>query len=155
MEQVKLKLYEILALDVEINGFTDQQSGKLIVEGILSKELKLSLKYWLSDLSDKVLKEKEKVGKLREEIIKKHGTPEEGGAVSIPMYSNQVYDESGKMISADINPVYEAFQKEYQALLEEEVEITYKKVDVSELQDIKTKDVPKVFFKLMFKTEGE
>lgn len=155
MEKAKLKLYEILALDVELNGFTDQQSGRLIVEGILSKELKLSLKYWLSDLSDKVLKEKERVGKLREGIIKKHGTPEEGGAISIPMYINQVLDESGKMVSADINPVYEAFQKEYQALLEEEVEVEYKRIDMSEVQDVKTKDIPKVFFKLMFKTEGE
>ena len=155
MEKAKLKLYEILALDVELNGFTDQQSGRLIVEGILSKELKLSLKYWLSDLSDKVLKEKERVGKLREEIIKKHGTPEENGGISIPMYINQVLDENGKMVSADINPVYEAFQKEYQALLEEEVEVEYKRIDMSEVQDVKTKDIPKVFFKLMFKTEGE
>lgn len=155
MEKAKLKLYEILALDVELNGFTDQQTGRLLVEGILSKELKLSLKYWLSDLSDKVVKEKEKVGKLREDLIKKHGTPDDKGGVAIPMYINQVFDDAGKMISADNNPVYEDFQKEYQALLEEDVEIEYKSINLSDVEDIKTKDVPKVFFKLMAKPDSE
>lgn len=155
MEKAKLKLYEILALDVELNGFTDQQTGRLLVEGILSKELKLSLKYWLSDLSDKVVKEKEKVGKLREDLIKKHGTPDDKGGISIPMYINQVLDDAGKMVSADNNPVYEAFQKEYQALLEEDVEIEYKSINLSDVQDIKTKDIPKVFFKLMVKPDSE
>jgi hypothetical protein len=155
MEKAKLKLYEILALDVELNGFTDQQTGKLIVEGILSKELKLSLKYWLSDLSDKVLKEKESVGKLREALIKKHGTPDDKGGISIQMYINQVFNEAGEMVSADNNPIYEAFQKEYQALLEEDVDIEYKSINLSEVQDIKTKDIPKVFFKLMSKPESE
>jgi hypothetical protein len=155
MEKAKLKLYEILALDAELNGFTDQQTGRMIVEGILSKEMKLSLKYWLSDLSDKIVKEKEKVGKLREDLIKKHGTADDSGGISIPMYINQVFDENNKMVSADNNPVYEAFQKEYQDLLEEDVNIEYKAINLSEVQDIKTKDIPKVFFKLMAKPESE
>ena len=155
MEKVKLKLYELLALDVELNGFTDQQTGKLLVEGILSKELKLIVKYWLSDLSDKVLKEKEKVTRLREDLIKKHGTADETGSISIPMYLNQVFDESNKLVSANINPVYDAFQKDYQALLEESIDIEYKSINLSDVEDIKTKDVPKVFFKLMANPESE
>lgn len=155
MQKVTLKIYEILALDVELNGYTDPQSGKLLAEGILSKDLKLTIKYWLSDLADKVAKEKDKVSKLREEIIKKFGTQDEKGGMYIPMYVNQVTDEEGKMVSADINPAYENFQKEYQLLLEETVEIEYKELKLSDLEGIALKDTPKVFFKLIAKPESE
>jgi hypothetical protein len=155
MQKVTLKIYEILALDVELNGYTDSQSGKLLAEGILSKDLKLTLKYWLSDLADKVSKEKDKVSKLREDIIKKFGTQDERGGVFIPMYVNQVLDEEGKMVSADINPAYDNFQKEYQLLLEETIELEYKEFKLSDLENIALKDTPKVFFKLIEKPESE
>jgi hypothetical protein len=155
MQKVTLKIYEILALDVELNGYTDPQTGKLLAEGILSKDLKLTIKYWLSDLSDKVAKEKDKVSKLREEIIKKFGTQDEKGGVYIPMYINQVLDEQGKMVSGDVNPAYDNFQKEYQLLLEETVEVEYKELKLSDLEGIALKDTPKVFFKLIAKPESE
>lgn len=155
MQKVSLKIYEILALEVDLNGYTDQQTGKLLSEGLLSKDLKLTLKYWLSDLSDKVSKEKEKVNKLREDLIKKHGTQDEKGSLMIPMYINQVLDEEGKLVSADINPAYDNFQKEYQLLLEESVDIEYRGFTLSELEGITIKDLPKVFFKLIAKPEGE
>ena len=145
----------MLALDVELNGYTDPQSGKLLADGILSKDLKLTLKYWLSDLSDKVSKEKDKVSKLREGIIKKFGTEDEKGGVFIPMYVNQVLDEQGKMISGDVNPAYDSFQKEYQLLLEETVELEYKELKLSDIEGIALKDTPRVFFKLISKPESE
>jgi hypothetical protein len=155
MKKVTLKIYEILALDVELNGYTDPQTGKLLAEGILSKELKLTLKYWISDLADKVTKEKEKIGKFREELIKTHGTADDNGGISIPMYINQVLDEEGKLVSAEINPVYDNFQKEYQNLLEETVDVEYREFSLPELEGVLTKDIPKVFFKLISKPEGE
>ena len=155
MQKVTLKIYEILSLDIELNGFTDPQSGKMIAEGILSKDLKLTVKYWLSDLADKVSKEKDKISKLREEIIKKFGTQDEKGGVFIPMYVNQVLDESGKMVSGDANPAYDNFQKEYQLLLEETVEVEYKELKLSDIEGIALKDNPRVFFKLISKPESE
>lgn len=155
MQKVTLKIYEILALDVELNGYTDPQTGKLLAEGLLSKELKLTSKYWISDLSDKVLKEKEKISKIREELIKRYGTADDRGGVSIPMYINQVLDEEGKTLSAEINPVYDNFQKEYQSLLEETVELEYKELKLSDIEGIVLKDTPKVFFKLIAKPESE
>ena len=155
MQKTTLKIYEILALDIELNGFTDPQSGKMITEGILSKDLKLTVKYWLSDLADKVGKEKDKISKLREEIIKKFGTQDEKGGVFIPMYVNQVLDESGKMVSGDANPAYDNFQKEYQLLLEETVEVEYKELKLSDIEGIALKDNPRVFFKLISKPESE
>jgi hypothetical protein len=155
MQKVSLKIYEILALDVDLNGFTDPQTGKLVSEGILSKDLKLTVKYWLSDLADKVSKEKEKIAKLREDIIKKFGTQDEKGGVFIPMYINQVLDEEGKVVSADINPAYDNFQKEYQLLLEERVDLECKEFTLSELEGVTIKDLPKVFFKLIVKEESE
>jgi hypothetical protein len=155
MQKVTLKIYEILALDVELNGYTDPQSGKLLAEGILSRDLKLTVKYWLSDLSDKVSKEKEKISKLREEIIKKFGTQDENGGVYIPMYVNQVFDDEGKMVSGDVNPTYESFQKEYQLLLDETVELEYKELNLSDIEGVTLKDTPRVFFKLIAKPESE
>jgi hypothetical protein len=73
----------------------------------------------------------------------------------IPMYINQVLDEEGKLVSADINPAYDNFQKEYQLLLEESVDIEYRGFTLSELEGITIKDLPKVFFKLIAKPEGE
>ena len=155
MQKVSLKIYEILALEVDLNGFTDPQTGKLISEGLLSKDLKLTVKYWLNDLADKVSKEKEKVTKLREDIIKKFGSQDEKGGVFIPMYINQVLDEEGKTVSAEVNPAYENFQKEYQLLLEETIDLEYRGFTLSELEGITTKDIPKIFFKLIVKPEGE
>jgi hypothetical protein len=71
------------------------------------------------------------------------------------MYVNQVLDEEGKMVSGDVNPAYDNFQKEYQLLLEETVEVEYKELKLSDIEGIALKDTPRVFFKLIAKPESE
>lgn len=155
MKKVTLKLAEVLELEVELNGLVNQQSGEVVVEGLLSKDLKLSTKYWLSDLNEKVAKEKASVGKLREELIKKYGKADEQGNISIPMYINEKKDEEGKIVSADVNPDFVKFQDGYNKLIEETVEISHKEFKLSDFEDLKTKQLPRVFFKLLDAPEEE
>ncbi len=149
MNKVTLKIGEILELEAELNGIVDQQTGKVVLEGLVSKDLKLTTKYWLSDLNEKVAKEKAAVGKLRDELIKKHGKADEQGNINIPMYINEVRDEEGKLTSAEINPDFAKFQEDYAKLLEETVEISHKEFSLEDFEDVKSKEFPKVFFKLL------
>lgn len=154
MKKVTLKLVDILELEAELNGLVDRQTGKATVEGILSKELDLVLKYWLSQLAKKLTKEREAVDALREELIKKYGK-EENGAVSIPLYVNEVHDEEGKIVSADVNPDYVKFQEEYSKLLQEEKEIEHKELSLDNFEGIKSKDFPRVLFTLITPPDSE
>jgi N-methylhydantoinase B/oxoprolinase/acetone carboxylase alpha subunit len=96
MEKITLKLHEFYALESELNGVTNQQTGEVVSKGLLSEKIKLVTKYWLTDLNKKVAAEKESVEKLKEELIKKYGKEEEG-AISIPMAIDQV-DENGEVV---------------------------------------------------------
>ena len=138
MEKITLKLHEFYALESELNGVTNQQTGEVISKGLLSEKIKLTTKYWLTDLNKKVAAEKESVEKLKEELIKKYGK-EEDGAISIPMAIDQV-DENGEVVKTKItkedgaeeevpvkvyNPDFISFQNDFNALLSEERELEY------------------------------
>ncbi len=97
MEKISLKLYEFYNLDSELNGVINQQNGEKISSGLLAEKLKLTTKYWLTELSKKVAAEKAVVETLKEELIKKHGETDESGNISIPMYINIVKD-NGKCV---------------------------------------------------------
>ena len=103
MEKVTLKLHEFYALDAELNGVMNQQTGEVITKGLLGEKIKLTTKYVLTDLSKKASAEKEAVEKLKEDLIKKHGDEDEKGGVSIPMYINIVTNEEGVITNREIN----------------------------------------------------
>ena len=65
MEKITLKLHEFDALEAELNGVSNQQTGEVIAKGLLSEKIKLTTKYWLSDLNKKVAAEKESVEKQK------------------------------------------------------------------------------------------
>jgi hypothetical protein len=69
MEKISLKLFEFYNLDSELNGVVNQQTGEKVSEGLLSEKLKLTTKYWLTELSKKVLAEKTSVESLKEDLI--------------------------------------------------------------------------------------
>ena len=79
MEKISLKLHEFYSLEVDLNGLTNQQTGEVVAKGLLSEKIKLTTKYWLSDLNKKATAEKEAVESLKEELIKKHGTEDKDG----------------------------------------------------------------------------
>ena len=78
MEKISLKLHEFLTLETELFGVKNQQTGEVTSKGLLNEKLSLVAKFWLNELGKKVAAEKESVEKLREELIKKLGTEEEG-----------------------------------------------------------------------------
>ena len=150
MEKVTLKLHEFYALEAELNGVTNRQTGEILAKGLLNEKIKLTTKYWLHDLSKKVSAEKESVEKLKEELIKKYGTTDTDGNVSIPMYINEVIDEETKeIVSRDVNPDFVKFQKDFNGLLEEDRELEYKGFKLEEFDSVETDGNYNIFFKLI------
>ena len=149
MEKVTLKLHEFYALEAELNGVINNQTGEVLSKGLLSEKIKLSTKYWLTELGKKVSAEKEAVEKLKEELIKKHGTEDEKGGIAIPMYINIVTNEEGEVTSRDVNPKFVEFQNEFNALLQEEKEVEYKEFKLSDFDSVESEGVYITFFKLV------
>jgi hypothetical protein len=149
MEKITLKLSEFYQLEAELNGLSNQSTGEVISKGLLSEKIKLTTKYWLHDLNKKVAAEKESVEKLKEELIKKYGT-EENGAISIPLYINEVIDEDTKEVtSREVNPDFIKFQNDFNALLGEERELEYHAFKLEEFEGVETEGVYNTFFKLV------
>ena len=153
MEKISLKLYEFYNLESELNGVIDQQTGEKKSQGLLAEKLKLTTKYWLTELSKKVAAEKASVETLKEDLIKKHGETDETGNISIPMYINIVKDENDNIVSGENNPKFIEFQNEFNALLQEEKELEYKTVKLSELENIESEGNYPTFFKLVVADE--
>ena len=150
MEKVTLKLHEFYALEAELNGVTNRQTGEILAKGLLNEKIKLTTKYWLHDLSKRVSAEKESVEKLKEELIKKYGTTDTDGNVSIPMYINEVIDEETKeIVSRDVNPDFVKFQKDFNGLLEEDRELEYKGFKLEEFDSVETDGNYNTIFKLI------
>jgi hypothetical protein len=149
MEKVTLKLHEFYALDAELNGVMNQQTGEVVAKGLLSEKIKLTTKYWLTDLAKKAAAEKEAVEKLKEDLIKKHGEEDEKGGVSIPMYINIVTNEQGETTSREVNPKFVEFQNAFNTLLQEEKELEYKSFKLEEFESVESDGVYNTFFKLV------
>ena len=150
MEKVSLKLHEFYQLEAELNGITNTKTGEVIAKGLLGEKIKLTTKYWLSDLAKKVSAEKESVEKLKEELVKKHGATDEQGNVSIPMYINDNEDTDVKdTATRQISPDFIKFQNEFSTLLNEDRDLEYKSFKLEEFDNVETDNNYSVFFKLV------
>jgi hypothetical protein len=147
MEKITLKLFEFYSLDVELNGFTNPQSGEK-QPGLLQEKLPLVTKYWLTDLAKKAATEKAAVEELKNDLIKKHGKPAEDGSVSIPMVIDGPA-EQGEEPKKMLNPDYVEFEKEFAELLQTEKEIKYQPISLKDLAQVETAGNYPVFFKLV------
>lgn len=147
MEKISLKLHEILTLEAELNGAKNQQTGEVAIKGLANQKLGIVTKYHINELSKKVQAEKESVDKLREELIKKLGT-EEDGQVFIKMY-DEVKDEEGNVVSRSLTQNFIEFNSEYDKLLNEEKELEYRPFELSELASVETEENYDIFFKLI------
>jgi hypothetical protein len=127
----------------------NNQTGEVLSKGLLSEKIKLSTKYWLTELGKKVSAEKEAVEKLKEELIKKHGTEDEKGGIAIPMYINVITNEEGEVTSREVNPKFVEFQNEFNALLQEEKEVEYKEFKLTDFESVESEGVYVTFFKLV------
>jgi len=153
MEKISLKLFEFYNLDSELNGVVNQQTGEKVSNGLLSEKLKLTTKYWLTELSKKVLAEKTSVESLKEDLIKKHGEADKNGNIGIQMYLDVVKDEDGNIVDGKPNPKFIEFQNDFNTLLQEEKELEYKPINLSELESIESEGNYPTFFKLVITNE--
>jgi len=149
MEKVTLKLHEFYQLEAELNGVVNNQTGEVLSKGLLSEKIKLSTKYWLTELGKKVAAEKEAVEKLKEDLIRKHGTEDDKGGIAIPMYINIVTNEQGEVTSRDVNPKFVEFQNEFNTLLQEEKELEHKEFKLADFDNVESEGVYVTFFKLV------
>ena len=149
MEKITLKLHEIYSLHGELNGLMNNQTGEVVSKGLLAEKLKLSTKYYVTELAKTVNKEREIVDKIKEDLIKKYGEVDEKGGVFIPRFINTMKNEEGKIISGDINPKIIEFEKEFDEFLKEEKTIEYKEFKLSDFDGIETEGVYTIFFKLV------
>jgi hypothetical protein len=147
MEKISLKLHEFLTLETELFGVKNQQTGEVTSKGLLNEKLSLVSKFWLNELGKKVTSEKESIEKLREELIKKLGTEEEG-QIFIKMY-DEVRDEEGNIVSRSLTSNFIEFNQEFEKLLSEEKELEYRAFDLSELSNVETEGNLNIFFKLI------
>ncbi len=153
MKKISLKLLEFYNLDSELNGVTNQQTGEKVSNGLLSEKLKLTIQYWLTEISRKVAAEKLSVESLKEDLIKHHGDVDENGNIGIQMYLDIVKDEDGNIIDGKPNPKFIEFQNDFNTLLQEEKELEYKPVNLSELENIESEGNYPTFFKLVITDE--
>jgi hypothetical protein len=149
MEKITLKLSEFYQLDAELNGIVNPSTGEKLSKGLLSEKVKLTTKYWLTDLSKKTIVEKEAIELVKNDLIKKYGETDEQGNISIPFYTNIVKDEEGNTVSQEFNPKMNEFQDEFNALLEETREIEHKGFKLEELESIESAENYPIFFKLI------
>lgn len=152
MQKTKLNLVDYYNLEAELNGVVNQQTGETISKGLLSEKIKLTTKYWISDVAKKVKAEKDACEAIKEELIKKHGEADENGSIGIAAFINVQRDEEGNIISGENNPKYLEFQKEWIALLNEEKELEHKEFKLEEFEEVSSEGAYLTFFKLI-KTE--
>ena len=148
MEKVTLKLFEFYNLEVELSGTVNQQTGDIISKGLLNEKIKLTTKYWLTDLLKRVTDEKQSVEKIKEDLIKKYGKESEEG-VSIPMYIDIEKNEQGEVVSRKANPDFINFQNEFNTLLQEERELEYKPLSLLDFESIESDSNYPTLFKLI------
>ena len=139
MNKKKLKLGEIIALEAEINGVVNQQTGEVVLKGLLSENISLIIKYRLSKLAETLIADKKTLESLREGLIKKYGEEDGKGNMEVVPFLDEA-----KTVQ---NPKFVSFANEYNALLAEEKEIELPSVTLDDLKDVKGEGFYGVFLK--------
>jgi hypothetical protein len=140
-QKTTLTLSEIYALDAELNGLSNTQTGEILLKGLLNQPLNIKTKYWLTRLKDVVASEKQSIDTLRNELIKKHGEEAKDGNFTIPVFLDEEKQER--------NPGFEAFNKELEELLTTSKEIEHAIFSIEMFESLETEENYSVFFKLI------
>lgn len=148
MEQIKLSFLEILSLDVEINGFYreavldeegNQIEPEIKVKGLVNEEGFKNIvgRFRLGRINETISAEKKAFNDSQQELAKSLGEEVDGRVVI------------EREIKGKPNPKFEEFQKENQKLLEEEREISFKPIDISDLNGVASDDRYSLIFKFV------
>lgn len=140
-QKTTLTLSEIYALDAELNGLSNTQTGEVLLKGLLNQPLNIKTKYWLTRLKDTVSSEKKAIDGLRNDLIKKYGNEEKDGNYSIPAFLDKENTER--------NPAYDEFNQELQELLTTTKEFEHSVFGIEMFESLETEENYSVFFKLI------
>ena len=147
MKNLTVKLFEIYSLQSELNGLINQQNGEKVKTGILDEDISLVAKYWINQLNDVITAEVKTLDTQREELIKKYGTADEQGGVSLQMVIKEM-DKDGKEVSK-MNPNFAEFNKEFNELLSQEKELSYHPIKLETLTSVTSGNNYPTFFKFV------
>jgi hypothetical protein len=155
MKRHKLKLFEVLNLEAEIAGLTNQNTGERVIEGLISQKISAVTKYWLNSVLDTLEKEKKMLNDLRDELIKKYGDEDTSGRIGVNQrIETGEKDEQGNPIFT-MSPKYIEFMNEYNTVLQESKEIKLPEINLHELSRVETSDNYQLIFKYMVKAPNE
>ena len=138
MKKTILKLYEIQSLEIELNGFRNS-NNELIITGLLNEKVNLVTKYWMTDLSNKILKEMDLIKQIRDELIRKYGTSDNGG--------NIIIDPNNE--DGSVNLEYINFINENNILMDESKEIEHHDFKLDMISNVESNLNTPIFFKLI------
>jgi hypothetical protein len=140
MKKQLFKLSELLQLETELLGVTNLETNEILFNGLMSQELSMGVKYWLSDLVELLQKEKKTINAFKEELFKKYGEEDDKGVLGIPYYiASDEVDADGNPVMIK-NPTAIAFNNEYNELLSQEKTIRIHTFSLDELKNITTKE---------------
>lgn len=134
MKSQKIRLADFYILDVELNGRTNPETGESLFAGLLAEKISLVAKYWLTQLSTTVKAEVTQLDTQRDELIKKYGETDENGSKLLQFITKT---EGGVEIN-EPNPNFIEFNQEFSKLLNQEKEITYTPVKLSDLANVES-----------------
>lgn len=137
MSKKKLSLGEILTLEAEINGVTNQQTGEVLLKGLLSENISLIIKYRLTKLVESLASDKKTLDDLRNELIKKYGEEDSNGGISVETHLDKA--------KTQVNPKFTEFANEYNVLLSEKKEVDFPSITLEDIKDIKSESFYSVF----------
>ncbi len=134
--KAKLKLVDILNLEIELSGFVDPK-GNIMVEGLLNQPVSYQLKYNLRQDLKNILKEKELILQTQDDLIKKYGNFDKSGRLGLDRLLPEL-DENG---NNKINPKFIQYSEEWNKfILENTMDVELTEIPLSELASLKTKD---------------
>ncbi|WP_113639262.1 hypothetical protein [Nubsella zeaxanthinifaciens] len=136
MKKSNLKLREIQMLDIELNGNAAYQ-----INGLLTENIAIKTKYWLSKLAAIVAKESKEIANTINELVKQYGQPSEK--------NQDVYEVKVKNDDGEKNPNYEKFNQEIEELLNQEIEIEHAEFNLDMFDNVSSNLRLDVFFKLI------
>jgi hypothetical protein len=130
--KAKLKLFEVLNLDIELNGFSTPD-GEIRVEGLLQQKISHNLKFKLREDVKKIIELKKSILQFQNDLISKYGTTDDKGVFGLDRW----IDFENKIP----NPEFVKYNEEWNIFLTEntnEVELT--DLTLEDLKDVVTKD---------------
>lgn len=154
MSTINLSLGDIYALEVELSGARNPETGEVQIKGLLAQKLSLVTKFKLKEIKNIIAPYKNNVDELRQELIKKLGEEDkETGSIVLPK-EIQKLDKKGKAIIGgnnkpvlEINPKYIEFNQEMEKLLAQTKEINFPELKLEDF-DVETDENYEVFYTL-------